>query len=277
MGIKIRFSAAFVAAMLSMTALASCSCGNDDVDAVKAGASSDYQNTAQSDEFQYDVYESFIAIDEYTGNGEVCEIPEEIDGKPVTVINSNAFYNSDETLKKVVIPSTVTEIQKSAFSANRLEEIELASGNTSFVVDNGVLMNAEKTEVLAFPGQSDIEEIQLPEGVEYIPSGVFSNCPNLKKVELPTTLKEIETFAFISSGLTEAKIPEGVEEIGMGIYLGCVKLETLELPQSLTTINSPETICQGCTALKTVKGYDSTEAQKITEAEGLQAEYVSLG
>lgn len=276
MGIKIRLSAV-AAVVLSLTALASCSCGNDNVDVVKAGASSDYQNTLQSEDFQYDVYESFIAIDKYTGSKDTCEIPEEIDGKPVTTINSNAFYNTDETLKRVVIPSTVTDIERSAFSANRLEEIELDSENTSFVIDNGVLMDTDKTEVLAFPGQSDIEQLTLPQGIEVIPSGVFSNCPNLKRVELPSTLKEIETFAFTSSGLTEAVIPEGVEEIGMGIFWGCISLETLELPQSLTTINSPETICQGCTALKTVSGYDSTEARRIIDAQGLEAEYVSLG
>lgn len=277
MSIKIKLFAVACIAALSMSAVAGCSCGDDSVDAIKAGASSDYENTLQSDEFQYDVYDSFIAIDEYIGSGAVCEIPEEIDGKPVTQINSNAFYNTDETLERVVIPSTVTEIQTNAFGANKLQQIEIDEENSNFVIDNGVLMNVEKTQLLAFPGESEIEEVEISEGVEVIPSGVFSNCPNLKRVEIPSTVKQIETFAFMGSGLTDVKLPEGVEELGMGVFWGCVNLETLELPQSLKTISSPETVCQGCTSLKTVKGYDSTDAGKIIDADGLQAEYVSLG
>ena len=77
--------------------------------------------------------------------------------------------------------------------------------------------------------------------------------------------------------LSSISFTSNLESIGSEAFRNCTSLETLTLPKSLKTIDNPETTCQSCTALKTVKGYDSTDAAKIVECEGLNAKYESLG
>jgi hypothetical protein len=55
-----------------------------------------------------------IAIVGYTGNATTLEIPNEINGKPVTAIGEDAFSNC-YSLKSVVIPNSVTTIGSEAF------------------------------------------------------------------------------------------------------------------------------------------------------------------
>lgn len=262
--------------LIALSAFTACSCSGDEVDNAKA-ASSGYEKSTSNELYKYDIFDEHISLTAYIGDEEAVEIPENIDGKAVTQISTNTFYNISDNVKSVKIPKTVTVIEANSFTGNKLESIELDTGNPSYTIENGALMDKDKTVLLAFPGKSDIEEFTVPDTVSSIPSGVFSGCTGLKKVNIPSSVKNIETFAFMNCGITQAELPEGVERIGMGAFWNCKSLETLVLPKSLTTIDNPETICQSCPALKTVKGYDSTDAEKITVCEGLNAKYESLG
>lgn len=262
--------------LIALSAFTACSCSGDEIDNTKA-ASSGYEKSTGNELYKYDIFDEHISLTAYIGDEEAVEIPEAIDGKPVTQISTNTFYNISDKVKSVKIPKTVTVIETNSFTNNKLESIELDTDNPSYTIENGALMDKDKTVLLAFPGKSDIEEFTVPDTISSIPSGVFSGCTGLKKVNIPSSVKNIETFAFMNCGITQAELPEGVERIGMGAFWNCKSLETLVLPKSLTTIDNPETICQSCPALKTVKGYDSTDAEKITECEGLNAKYESLG
>ncbi|MCQ4021611.1 MULTISPECIES: leucine-rich repeat domain-containing protein [unclassified Ruminococcus] len=263
--------------LLALSSLTSCSCSSsNEVDNTKI-ASSGYEKSTANELYKYDVFDNHICLTAYIGKEETINIPQEIDGKPVTEILSNTFYNIDENVKVVVIPKTVTYIESHSFTNNKLESIELDKDNPSYIIENAALMDKDKTILLAFPGKSSIEEFTIPSTVSSIPSGVFSGCTKLKKVKIPSSVKNIETFAFMGSGITQAELPEGVERIGMGVFWNCKNLETLTLPKSLKTIDNPETTCQNCPALKTVKGYDSTDAEEITKADGVTAKYESLG
>lgn len=262
--------------LIALSAFTACSCSGDEIDNTKA-ASSGYEKSTGNELYKYDIFDEHISLTAYIGDEEAVEIPEAIDGKPVTQISTNTFYNISDKVKSVKIPKTVTVIETNSFTNNKLESIELDTDNPSYTIENGALMDKDKTVLLAFPGKSNIEEFTIPDTVSAIPSGVFSGCTGLKKVNIPSSVKNIETFAFMGCGITQAELPEGVERIGMGVFWNCKSLETLVLPKSLKTIDNPETTCQSCTALKTVKGYDSTDAEKITKCEGLSAEYESLG
>lgn len=274
-GIK-KIALCSLCSLIALSAFTACSCSGDEVDNAKA-ASSGYEKSTSNELYKYDIFSDHIAVTAYTGEQETAVIPEMIEDKPVTHITENTFYNISEKVKSIQIPKTVTVIDQHSFTGNKLESIDLDADNTSFEIENGALMDKDKTVLLAFPGKSDIEEFTVPDTVSSIPSGVFSGCTGLKKVNIPSSVKNIETFAFMNCGITQAELPEGVERIGMGAFWNCKSLETLVLPKSLTTIDNPETICQSCPALKTVKGYDSTDAEKITECEGLNAKYESLG
>lgn len=59
---------------------------------------------------------------------------------------------------------------------------------------------------------TNIEEVVFEEGLEIIDG--FKNCPNLKKVTLPSTVKKIGDYAFsFSTNFSEIIIPDSVEKI----------------------------------------------------------------
>ncbi len=66
-------------------------------------------------DYKYTVNEDGTAtITRYTGNAEALEIPNMLDGKTVTVIGEEAFYDCDD-LKNVTIPESVTSIGDMVF------------------------------------------------------------------------------------------------------------------------------------------------------------------
>lgn len=63
-----------------------------------------------------------------------------------------------------------------------------------------------------FSGRSDIEKIELPEGVEYINRNAFEGCASLIEVVLPSTIKLIDYEAFANCiNLVSINVPEGAE------------------------------------------------------------------
>ena len=151
----------------------------------------------------------------------------------ITAVGEGAFQDGN-LLTEVMLPDTVTLIEKRAFSGCKwLESVwggrgverigELAFSGC------GALRRVELSErmkqigVRAFENCTSLEEILLPEGMEEIPAKAFYRCRSLKRAVLPSTLKRIgkEAFAFCAE-LSGVRIPEGtaVEERA---FAGCVK------------------------------------------------------
>ncbi len=109
------------------------------------------------------VYENNAAyLTKYEGSDEEVVIDSVADGYEVKVIGEGAFLNC-ESVKKVIIPETVTTIGQGAF-------------------DNC----------------PSLEEIIIPDSVTYIETGAFTNCPNFKKVVIGNGIKSVklETFKY---------------------------------------------------------------------------------
>lgn len=64
---------------------------------------------APESDFKYIIKDDGVHIIGYTGKAESLYIPSTIEGIQVTVIESSAF-NSNTTIKEIVIPEGVTEI-----------------------------------------------------------------------------------------------------------------------------------------------------------------------
>ena len=100
----------------------------------------------------------------------------------VTSVGGAAFvgcYN----LEKVTIPSTVSEIEHSAFQdCESLREINLANGVTS--IGN-----------CAFTGCA-MESVELPETLVYLADQAFSRCNNLTGIVIPAATTTIEGNPF---------------------------------------------------------------------------------
>lgn len=75
-----------------------------------------------------------------------------------------------------------------------------------------------------------IEYVKVPEGVVGIPYLGFSNCVNLREIDLPFSLKTIEMCAFQLTGLETIKIPN-VINFSSNIFSDSPNLKYIENPK----------------------------------------------
>lgn len=119
-----------------------------------------------------------VTIMKYTGTAAEVEIPAEIGGKPVTKIYSSSFKPAADFLTSVTIPNTVREISQQAFEdCKKLATVKFGTGLTTLGRS-------------VFYGTA-LETVILPEGLTSMQANAFCDCPNLKKLYLPKTLRSI--------------------------------------------------------------------------------------
>ena len=135
-----------------------------------------------------------------------------------------------EKLSAVTIPAGVKSIGFGAFSAcDNLPAITLATGNTNYVVVDGVLFNKEKTTLVQYPAGRVATSYVIPKEVTSIGGSAFNGAKNL----------------------TAVTIPAGVTEIGNGAFANCVKLTSITIPAAGKTIGTDAFIsCQALTEIK---------------------------
>ena len=192
---------------------------------------------------------------ESTATSEPSEIPE---GTSEPTLAVEDFAIEDGVLVKyngpggdVVVPDGVTVIGEKAFQGNRAV--------TSVTLPYGVTKIAGSRTPLT--------------GSSYSVNGAFSLCPNLASITIPSSVTEIEMYAFNMAGLasitipgsvttigvwalegcdklTELTISEGVHSIGADAFLGCKNLTTVTIPESVSEIGYEAFL--GCNSLSSV-------------------------
>lgn len=148
------------------------------------------------------------------------DIPAEIDGFPVTVIDKSAFENCTG-VTSISIPSTVNRIYSYAFSK---------SGITEITIPEGIEVLAEWT----FSRCSDLADVTLPTTLKTIERNAFTRCEALESIEIPASVETIGDWAFSHSGLKSVVVPDGITVLN-GTFTNC-DLVTAILPESLTVI-----------------------------------------
>ena len=145
--------------------------------------------TVSPDDCEIDEYTN--QLEAYNGNEEYIRLPEGIEE-----IGTGAFQ-SNKTIKGVIIPEGVTEIGMDAFCL------------------------CENLEFVSFP--STLKKINFD---------AFKYCENLARIDIPDNVEEIEPGAFEGcSELRHAYIPDNISlEISLSTFDGCDKL-TIHTPK----------------------------------------------
>ena len=127
-----------------------------------------------------------VEITDYTGSEDEIIIPEEFNGKKVTVIGEGAFSGASAT--EIVLPSGTELIDWSAFeSCTKLESVTF---NESLKV----------IESFAFYNCRALKEISLPEGLEKISWGAFDDAAeDLIEITIPGSIKACDTDEIFES------------------------------------------------------------------------------
>ena len=175
-------------------------------------------------------------ITKYKGTDTKIIIPEKIDGYTVKTLSSYVFKECTK-LTHIYLPSYVTGVSGQTFAECRsLEAIEVAPGHESYVSENGVLYNYDKTTLLAYPNALE-GEFTIPETVLTIGGYAFSGAYRLTKVNMYNTLSAISEGAFLEcDGLEYIKLSDCLKVLGKKALAGCDSLREIHLPASLTII-----------------------------------------
>ena len=136
----------------------------------------------------------------YKENGEVdfkdtcwitsVDIPETIDGLPVTEIGDSAFANCIN-LSAVSMRESIEMHGCGAFKdCPQLEEIRIEHN-----IATSNLMGARTAYAGAFYGCSSLKTISFGDAVTNIPTGLFYGCTGIEEIEIPSSVKTIEKGA----------------------------------------------------------------------------------
>ena len=254
------FSFAGYIALLAVVAVMLL-CGEN----VLADASSDYTYTVNDD--------GTLTITGYTGSDTEIEIPAEIDGKKVTVIGFNAFYNC-QTLEKVVIDEGISEIREHAFSeCNNLKKIIIPSSVESLgKADYGYTswLGGNLTSAGPIGSGCDIEF----GWTDKIPDGAFYNYENLVDVTLPESITSIGEYAFAFSNISEITITKNVTALGYYVFYACDNLKIVTVENGSEFFG--EMAFWGCDSITTIRGLTGSYAEKFAREKGYTFESIGI-
>lgn len=164
---------------------------------------------------EYDILEDGTAtFRKYGGRGEELIIADTIEGVPVVGIQKKACYGRS-TLKRIVIPESVTSIGTKAFSGcSSLEEITIPNNVT--VIEEGT-----------FSSCRSLTSITIHGGVKSIGDYAFESCTSLSEIIISDGVERIGDYAFSECAMTEIKIPESVTEVGLNPFYCCDNLKKI--------------------------------------------------
>lgn len=105
------------------------------------------------------------------------------------------------------------------------------------VVPEGIVAIDNFDDDFVFHQNGQIEEVVLPESLEYIGRDAFSGCAGLKRINFPRGLSMIGDSAFCGcESLEEIDLPDTLEVIGMSAFEKCGKLKVEKIPSSLIEV-----------------------------------------
>lgn len=158
-------------------------------------------------------------------------------GENVEEIKSYAFAYT--AIDSITIPENVKTIGLLAFlNCLNLKTINYNAINCKYegVFSDGILsivpILEEDNKIIK---NSILENINIGNGVQNIPQGMFSNFTNIKSINFPNSLKSIERYAFYSSGLTEVNLNNQLEIIGAEAF-AFTSIQKITIPESVKLI-----------------------------------------
>ncbi len=213
------------------------------------GESSARAQSGSTNGFSYTNTLTEVVITSYTGAGGQIEIPNVIQGLPVTRIGARAFYGQTN-LTHVTVPNNVTRIEEFAFyGCSQLTEASLPNSLTS--IDSG-----------AFAHCYNLSGVSFPDNLKNIGQSAFGYC-DLKHIAIGNNVTNIGDYAFWScKNVTNLTLGTQLANIGADAFFECKSLTCLSIPSSVTNIgNSSFEVCSGLGRVEIGNGNGKTHIE----------------
>ncbi len=165
----------------------------------------------------------------------------------------NCAFADNYGLTKISLGKNLSSLGTNVFYENpKIESYSVNSENKNFSVENDVLFNKNKSELILYPsakadttyqipssvkkiketafyGNKKITEITMPDNLTEIETGAFVNCTSLKKVTLNKNLKSIPDYAFNNTGIEDINIPASVTSLNSIAFIGTATLKNINI------------------------------------------------
>lgn len=185
-----------------------------------------YFNSSASDkqDFEYTISGDTIKITKCNLKDKEIVIPDIIEGHDVTAVDFMAFARCFD-VEKIIIGKNMKSIGDGAFSnCSALSKIIVSIENSSYVVEDDVLFNKDKTEIICYPAQKNSKKYIMPDSVEIIKMLSFSKCAFLEEIELSENLNTISMYSFTGcEKLVSIYMSSKVEKIEQDAINECFK------------------------------------------------------
>ena len=199
-------------------------------------------------------------------------IPDMIDGKFITQIESNAFINL-QGVKEIIFGCNIQEVKANAFvNCNNLDNIVFSNSITTIsdqfvsncpledlTIEKGIKyfenLNKEKVFAFSFVDKTLIN-IEFAQTTKWINSSLFVNCDSIQSVFIPANVIYIGSNVFYDCENIEIiAIADNsqLKDIGQYAFLGCAKLEEIQFPSGITNLGKG--CFKNCTSLKKINNF----------------------
>lgn len=154
-----------------------------------------------------------------------------IDGKLYRIIGiGSRTFQSDSTLKSIVISKNIEYIEDYAFAAcqNLMNIVFTEDANPTF--GKGVFKQNDIITSIVFPesvttlgvemfdGCSNLSNVVLSNKLKVIPESCFWYCNSLNNIVIPNSVTTIQKFGFNNCGNLNISIPKSVTSIGQNAF-----------------------------------------------------------
>lgn len=155
----------------------------------------------------------------------------------VVALADTAFKRCD-LIETIVLPTSLKQVGNNIVDhCFNLTAFEIPAGAPNFCVVEGVLYNADVTEVVCCPtGKGG--NYTMPSTVRTIAPTAFATCKNFRQITIAEGVKDIPAYTFFECwGLAQVQFPESLETIGDYAFDGTI-LQFLLFHKNLKSIGS---------------------------------------
>lgn len=152
-----------------------------------------------------------------------CKLLQEIDLPPLLEEIGYNCFTSCVLMKHVTMGDAVTTIGANAFRYNNaLQSIRFSD-------------SLEEIYTYMCQDALVLTDVHLPANLKRLDLGAFYNTPQLRNIEFPALLNQIEIEAFRYSGLESVKLPINLQVLGEHSFSNNSNLTYIEFPSYLST------------------------------------------
>lgn len=206
------------------------------------------------------------------------EISSAVIDEGVTGIENFAFLRC-KNMQSLSLPESLQTFGVNVITqCGQLQSIRVAESNPSFSSEDGILYDAKKQTLIAYPAaktkatlpeslesigmyalsSAAVEQLTLPKGLKEIGDGAFTHLTALQSVEIPAGVTDIGYSLFLESPQLKSVIFRNeLEALPNSTFASCGKLEEVVLPKGIKKIGS--NAFYACISLKSVEIPDTVE------------------